>query len=404
MAESNQSTIEDRNKKQLQYILPIFRLGFRPFFLMGALFGFLAIGVWGLSFSAWFEFSPYGGAYFWHSHEMLFGYTVAIIIGFLLTAVQNWTGVQTVKGKALAALVSVWLLGRILFAFPLLPTVYIIIVDVLFLPLAACFFAIPIIKVKLWRNLFFVPILLVMACLNLLMHLSLHGSVQTSFLVFSHVMVMMIALVMCIMGGRVIPMFTANGTQTEKVLPVPLLENLSIALVIASVIVVSDLITLSTLFQAVIFISAGVVNFVRAVRWRIWVTIKTPLVWSLHVSYWMMCLGLVLLALNQLNYLPVGLSAYHAITIGGIGLMTLSMISRVSLGHTGRKIVVGWQMNLAFIFMFIAFVCRVLVPVFWQDYNTILLLASLFWLLAFGIFLVKFFPVLTRARIDGKQG
>lgn len=386
-------------------IWPIFQLAFRPFFWLGALFGTLSIATWGLAFTGHIEFNPLAGIFFWHAHEMLFGFIVAIIAGFLLTAVQTWTGFPSIKGKSLALLVLVWLAARILLAFPFLSSAYLIIaIDLLFLPLAAFFLAIPIIKAKLWRNLIFVPILLLMAALNTCMHLAAQGLISVPFLTISHIMVLMVTLVMCVMGGRVFPMFTANGTQTKQVPAIAWLEQLSILSVIASILVTSDLINFSPMLAASIYLVAGLSNFVRALRWRIWVTTNTPLVWSLHLSYWAISAGLIMLGLAKLDILSNATQAFHSITVGGSGLMILSMISRVSLGHTGRMIQPSKAMTFAFGLLVLTFFSRVLAPLLFSQYSIIILLSAALWVLAYTTFLVIYLPILFKPRVDGAPG
>jgi uncharacterized protein involved in response to NO len=390
---------------QSKSIWPIFRLAFRPLFWLASLFSALSIGVWALTISGNLQFNPYGGSLFWHLHEMLFGFTVAVIAGFLLTAVQTWTRVPSVKGLPLALLVLLWLVARVAIAFPsLAPTSVIVALDVAFLPLAAFFLSRPIIKAKLWRNLFFVPVLLTMALLNGWMHASVLGAVETHFVQLSHVMVLMVTLVMCIMGGRVFPMFTANGTQTERVAPIMWLEKLSIGSVIVCIVISVLPLAMPHWLSGAVFTIAGTANFARALRWRIWVTFKTPLVWSLHLSYWSVCIGLLLLAAAEWGWLTRPSLAYHAITVGGIGLMILSMISRVSLGHTGRPIQVNWVMTTAFLLMVMALVVRVLVPVLVDDYLQCILISAALWCVAFMLFVVKYLPIVFAPRVDGGDG
>lgn len=390
---------------QPKQVLPFFRLAFRPMFWLGALFSVLSIGLWGLTYSGYVQFTPFGGGFFWHAHEMLFGFAVAIISGFLLTAVQTWTGVASVKGVALAVLVGLWLLARIVMAFPTsMPATMVMLIDLSFLPLAAFLLAIPIVKARLWRNLFFVPLLLLMTVLNGCMHLAVQGVISVSFLTISHTMVLLVTLVMCLMAGRVFPMFTASGTKTERVAPIIWLEKLSIASVMASVVVVSELIPLPAAVAAGVFIVAAVANFTRALRWRIWVTLKTPLVWPLHLSYWAICIGLLMLGLEKLGLLASASSAYHAITVGGIGLMILAMTSRVSLGHSGRMLQVGKLMTLAFSLLVFTFIARVIAPLYFTSYIPLILLSSALWVLAYSAFVIVYFPILFKSRIDGKDG
>uniref|UniRef100_UPI003563ABFE NnrS family protein n=1 Tax=Pseudoalteromonas sp. TaxID=53249 RepID=UPI003563ABFE len=336
-------------------------------------------------------------------HEMLFGFTSAIVVGFLLTAVQTWTGKPSIKGYSLMGLFGLWALARVLLIFttPEL-AIFSIGIDLIFLPLAAFFLARPIILVKQWRNIMFVPILLIMTLLNAVMYLSLYGVIAISYTAISHMMVLMVSLVMCIIGGRVFPMFTANGTRTERVPAMPLLETLSIVSIV--LVILSHAFVLSSEVKGVLHVFAATANFIRAVRWRIWVTFSTPLVWPLHLSYWFMCFGLLGIGLVELG-LHISLSlAYHSITVGGIGLMVLAMISRVSLGHTGRMIQVGRVMTLAFMIFVIGVVWRVLFPMFWQHYQTNLIFSAIIWIISYGLFVIKYAKVLFSARIDGRDG
>ncbi|BCE03654.1 NnrS family protein [Marinicellulosiphila megalodicopiae] len=393
-------TTEDDNQP-----IAFLRMAFRPLFWLGALFSVFSILVWGLTLTGYIQFSPMGGAYFWHVHEMLFGFVVAIITGFLLTAVQTWTGVSSVKGKTLFALVMVWLLARVFNAFPVfIPENLIIALDVLYLPLAAYYLANPVIKAKKWRNLFFVPVLCLMGVLNLLMHLAAKGVLDISFISISHIMVLMVTLIMCIMGGRVFPMFTSSGTKTERLPAIGWLEKLSIISVVLSVLVVAQILPLHIYVEAAVLLIAGVINFIRALRWKIWVTLKTPLVWSLHLSYWSICIGLVMLGLAKLGSITGASLGIHAITVGGMGLMILAMISRVSLGHTGRIMQVNYAMSFALMLMVLALIVRVFMPMIIESYQMLILIACVLWALAFGSFVVVYFPVLFSPRVDGDKG
>jgi len=390
---------------QQAFPIPLFRLAFRPLFLLGGLFSIISVVLWSLMFSGKIQLEVYGGGYWWHIHEMLFGFVAAIICGFLLTAVQTWTKVPSIKGLPLIALTLVWLMARLLLLFPaLVPSALIITIDMLFLPLAAAFLAYPILKVKLWRNLMFVPILLMMAVVNGAMHCAA-AIPNTQYLIqASHIMVMLVTLVMCIMGGRVFPMFTANGTSTPKVLPLPWLEKLSIISVLLAIAVNLNLLPLDESIKGAIYLLAAITNGLRAYRWRIWVTFKTPLVWSLHISYWGIVIGFFMLALSELSQFVTKSQAIHAITVGGMGVMILAMISRVSLGHTGRKLVVNGAMVFAFIAISTAFLIRVFAPLFIDNYLNVLFAAAIAWAIAYGLFVIVYIPVLTKPRVDGFDG
>ena len=381
--------------------LPFLEFAFRPFFLLGAIFSIISLLVWNGVLGGNITVNLYGGSLWWHMHEMLFGFVAAIIVGFLLTAVQNWSGVRGLNGGALLALVLVWLAARIAFFFPnQLPQVFIAAIDLAFLPLAAAALAYPIIKVKLWRNLMFIPILLVMAFSNTLAHYSVATNDFTLMNSTSTFMALLVTLVMCLMGGRVFPMFTANGTRTPRVNAIPVLEKLSVISILAAVITGAGFVELPPVLVASIFFFASVVHAVRVFRWKIWVTFKTPLVWSLHISYWCIAIGLLMYGLSEVTTLVSHSQAVHTLTVGGMATMILAMISRVSLGHTGRMIVVGNTMSFAFAAIILSFIIRVFGIYWFDNYTHVLTLAVAFWALGFGCFVALYFPILIKRKAN----
>ena len=381
------------------------RLAFRPFFLLGALFSMLSISLWGAVVTGNLEISLYGGGLWWHVHEMLFGFVCAIAVGFLLTAVQTWTGIAGIKGTPLLLLVGLWLLGRVLMFFSaVLPGWTIALVDVLFLPIAAAVLAAPIVKVRQWRNIVFLPVLLLMTAANCLMHWAVLGADPGLQLLAGNAMVLLVTLLMTIVAGRVVPMFTANGTKTERVPPLPWVENACIPVMALALLAGVIQQNLPTELVAAIFLLAASVHGLRVLRWRLWVTLRTPLVWSLHLSYWSIPLGLLLFGLSQVSAGVSQTQAIHTLTVGGMGMMILAMISRVSLGHTGREIVVGRVMTGAFLAMYTAFLVRVFGVYLLSSYSQLLIIAVCLWLVAYGCFVVLYLPVLGRSRIDGRPG
>lgn len=377
-----------------------FDFAFRPFFLIGALFSVFSLIIWNGALSGDITLNVHGGILWWHMHEMLFGFVAAVIVGFLLTAVQNWTNVRSLNGKGLALFVGIWLVARIAMFLPMqLPSWLIVVLDILFLPLAAIALAYPIIKVKLWRNLMFIPILLIMAVCNGLMHYSIIAQEPLLISKAATAMVLLVTLVMCIMGGRVFPMFTANGTRTPRVNALPWLEKTAVGSVIIAVIVGANIIELPRVLVASIFIISGALHAFRVFRWKFSVTLKTPLVWSLHLSYWALALGLILFGLSHVSSWVSISQAIHALTVGAMGTMILSMISRVSLGHTGRMIVVGKTMTFAFIAIILAFIVRVFGSYILSDYSFVISLSVLLWVIAYGCFIKLYLPILTKPRI-----
>ena len=381
-------------------IAPFFSVAFRPFFLSGSLFSVLAILAWAGVLNAWFSFEPYANSFWWHAHEMLFGFAAAIVTGFLLTAVQNWTGLTSLKGRSLMLLWLLWLAGRLVLAFDFgLASGLIALIDLSFLPVVAFVLGRLIFKVKLWRNLIFVPVIALMTIANILMHWGAISDNPELVNQGNYAMVMLVTLLITVLGGRVFPMFTANGTGTKKVEGIPLLETLTIASTVLIALIYTIGFSLPVVIQAGLLIFSGVCHFVRLVRWRFWVTFKTPLVWSLHLGYLGIPVGFILMGLHYLTGSLQLSTVLHGLTIGAIGSTILAMITRVSLGHTGRKLQAGRLMALAFVLLSFSFIVRVFYQYAGSDYAYSMTMAALLWGLAFGIYSLSFFPKLTTKRL-----
>ena len=381
----------------------LFRLAFRPFFLLGALFSVICVLVWAAMFTGSVAVSPFGGMLWWHAHEMLFGFVAAIVVGFLLTAVQTWTGIAGIRGGYLLGLVLLWLSARIALLYPSnLPAVFITVLDVSFLPLAATVLAIPIVRIRQWRNVVFVPILLAMTFANGLFHVAVYRNDPGLQAMAANFMVMLVVLLMTVVAGRVVPMFTANGTGTERVQPLRWLEQLSPVLMLLAIPAAMGLVPAE--IAAVVLFVAAACQCLRVFRWRSWVTLSTPLVWSLHLSYWFIVIGLVLLGFSKLNTVINHSQALHALTVGAVGMMILAMISRVSLGHTGRQLKVGPAVFSAFVAMALAALLRVGGPLWLSDYSVVITGTAILWAIAYGLFVIRYLPVLVRPRPDGRPG
>lgn len=393
---------------QEQKITPLFRLGFRPFFAFGALFSVLSLLLWGLFLTGKVSINFYGGGIFWHIHEMIFGFVCAIVVGFLLTAVQNWTGQRGLSGTPLLLLFMLWLLGRVVMLFPNIFGDQISrYIDIMFLPVAAVLLAIPIMKVKQSRNMFFVPLLLLFTLANILMHLGVNADDVTKIIPTAYIAVMLVTLLMSIMAGRVTPMFTANGTQTAKVAPLPALEltiNISLLLLVLSYFL-SPIIDINSSIKASLFLVAGFSQMLRWLRWKPWITLGVPLLWSLHGALFFIWFGLIALGIGHFtDTLPLN-HLWHLLTVGGIGGLILAMISRVTLGHTGRALQPPKIMSFAFILILIATISRVFGPWFMPEHYSVLINFSILcWLSSYGIFVIKYGPMLLTPRKDGRPG
>ena len=389
----------------IEETIPALRLGFRIFFPAAASFSIIALITWVGVLSQTWRFEPYGGAYWWHAHEMLFGFVTAAIAGFLLTAVQSWTGLPGLKGSRLLLLLTLWLSARLLFFFNIgSDSWWPSIIDIAFLPTTAVLLALPIIRAGKYRNLLFIPILLLMSLSNLSMHAAIHTHDPAWLPIGSHAMLMLVTMLMCILGGRVFPMFTANGTQTKKVLPLPKLEMLSLSIMAIIVIIFVFAITLPKPVMAGLFLIAALAHFFRWLRWRFWITLKTPLVWSLHIAYLCIPLGLLLFSFYYMGFLPSFSLALHTITVGAMGSMILAMMSRVSLGHTGQMLRSSPLITSAFFLMLLALLFRTLGTIIGGDNMPALIISAVLWCGAYGLFLIRYLPLLTRAREDGRPG
>lgn len=389
-------------------IIPLLRQAFRPLFLFGAIFSVVAMLLWGLTIAGHINIQFVGNQLFWHSHEMIFGFVSAIIIGFLLTAVQSWTGERAPHGKNLFIIVALWLAGRLALLFGAgLPVWLVIVIDLSFLPISAYLLAKPILRVKQTRNLFFIPVLLLLTTCNALMYAGLLLDRPDIQQTGSLSAVLLITLLMTVLGGRVIPMFTANGTQTPKVNVIPWLDKyalLSVWLLFAlHLLTVTRFIPASVL--SVLFGISAVLVFIRACRWKIWITLNVPLLWSLHIGYWFIPLGLLLFSGHHAG-LDISYSiALHALTAGAMGTMILSMMSRVSLGHSGRALKPKRLISLAFILIIAVGLTRTMLIWLLPTQTTFWLWFSvLAWVAAYLLYVIIYFPILTTPRPDGKPG
>ncbi|MGR2738807.1 NnrS family protein [Billgrantia sp. Q4P2] len=388
--------------------LPLARLAFRPFFLLASLFSVLAMVVWFAFWHGDILLRPHGGLMWWHQHEMIFGFGAAVVVGFLLTAVQNWTGRKSVSGAPLLGLVALWLAARVTLAFPMgLPAGLLITLDLAFLPLAALVMARLVLAAKLWRNLMFVPVLLLLAGANLAMHLGVAQGKLALIREGAYLAVLLIAVLMVLLGGRVIPFFTSRKLGRPQPEPIPLLEKLTLGSVLAVVLLQLALllgVAVPAALQASAMLIAAIASLVRLARWEGHLTLREPLLWGLHLSYAFVPLGLTMWALALFGAFRVEL-AVHAMAIGGIGAMMLAMMARVSLGHTGRAIRTLPGIGVGLGLMFAAALLRApILAMFPQITHWTYNLSIIFWCIAYLIFLFHYTLPLLSARVDGQEG
>ena len=394
--------------KKEQAMTPILRQAFRPMFLFGAVFSIIAMALWGLALAGVIRLNPYANIMFWHQHEMLFGFVAAIIVGFLLTAVQNWTGQRATHGKMLLVLSFVWLAGRLLMLFGGgLPAWLVVTVDLLFLPLAALLFARIVVMAGNNRNLFFVPVLVLLTLANVVMHAGVQFG-QFAWVQYGSLSaVLVVTLIMAIVSGRVLPMFTANGTQTPKVPPLLWLDRTALGSLWLLVVLHLFLLTgyLPGWFMAALFGLSAVTTAWRLLRVKFWITWRVPLLWSLHAAVAFIPLGLALFALRHAGFAIGQSAAVHALTAGAMGVMILSMMARVSLGHTGRMLKPKTIMSVAFVLIIGAALIRVLAG--WAIPGATMgwyLYATAGWVIAYSLYVIVYTPILIKPREDGRPG
>jgi uncharacterized protein involved in response to NO len=388
-------------------IPPVLRLAFRPLFLGGTLFSVIAIAWWSYYWLNPFDWQPHGGPIWWHGHEMLFGFGAAIVVGFLLTAVQSWTGVIGLRDKPLAVLALTWLTGRLLLAFGSgLPDWLIALGDIAFLLFATIAMAYPVIKVKQWNNLMFVPMLFTLTLLNAVSHWAVISEQPQLAMQALHGTIMLFTLIISVLGGRVIPAFTANTMESPKAQPIKGLEIVSIGSII--ILIVMGFAGFENIPSPVLLIASSIAAFAngwRFSRWGFQHSASVPLLWSLHLAYAFIPLGFILLALHSIGLMDNTSAALHSFTIGSIGGMILAMISRVTLGHTGRPLAPHFLVTFAYIFIFLSAMIRVAVFAWFPEFAYWSVgVAGGLWVLAFSIYLYFYAPMLVATRADGRPG
>lgn len=375
---------------------PLLAKGFRPFFLLAAAFAAAVVPYWLLAFTGR---APVAGPLLgivWHGHEMVYGFAVAVVAGFLLTAVTNWTQRETATGGLLLGLAALWLAGRV--ALLVVPGWVGSVVDLLFLPALAVVIARPIVAARSRRNYGFPALLLALAGANLAVHLDAHGVLPGTAIPADRVAVSLVVVIVLVVTGRIVPLFTRNTTGRAEIHNLRALDLTAIAaaLVVAALQPFPAAAPVLPAAQGV----AAVAVFGRMVPWGTRYVAREPLLWVLHVGHAFVGVGFALGALGA----PLSV-ALHATTVGGFGVLILGMMARVALGHTGRPLRVAPAVTLAFVALVGAALVRVVGPLLAPALSvTWFWLAAGAWSLGFTIYAVVYLPILTRPRPDGKAG
>ena len=359
---------------------PLLRLGFRPFYLGAATFGALAIPFWLALFLGQVEVDLAVAPLLWHAHEMLFGFAVAVIVGFLLTAGKAWTGQATPRGAFLGALASLWLAARI----------------------AAVTGPYALVRARSHRNLPLAGILLLLSLANLSFHLAVIGAIATPPMHALHAALALIVMIECVITGRVIPAFTNNVTPGLKLAARPALERATLA--VTALALLAWVVAVPAGLTAIFFGLAAAVHLRRQGSWRPWVTRGRPILWILHAAYLWLPVGFALLALAQFGWISAS-AGVHALAVGTTAGLIIGMVTRTARGHTGRPLQAFKAEVLAYLLVLAAAVLRVVLPLLApQWFVQSLVAAALAWSAAFAIYLVIYTPWLVTTRLDGKDG
>lgn len=383
--------------------LPVWSAPFRPFFLCAAMHALLSVVLWALYLNG----SPYSLGFkqlwpsVWHSHEMIFAFGGLCAMGFLLTAVQNWTGLRSAYGASLAGLSLLWLCARLALWFEW-ALAAMLLQGLWWLSCISLFSAL-VIRARSRRNYQFIPILLILSALDittLALGFSGDGSLA---LHLSKTALLLFVVLISIVGGRIIPLFTRNATGSTKINSSPHFDLcvLILSLCCALLFLLSKIIaTESSQFGSILGLLlavTGLAHFIRLSRWDSRSTRNNAMLWSMHLSYLMVALGLINMGLSYFSPTIQLSNAIHLIAIGAMGGMILSVIARVALGHSGRQIKADKALATAFALVALAAIVRSLLPsIGWhlESWN----ISALLWCLAFGIYLLRFTPILTRPR------
>ena len=397
---------ESRSTYTIRSWVP-FAYGFRPFFLLCGWFAVFSMGAWLLIFSKGMSSTAALPLHLLHGHEMLFGLVSAAIAGFLLTAVPSWTGTRGFGGMPLVGLTVLWLLGRVFFLLSAqLPFTLVLVAELAFLPLLAVLIAPPLLRSRN-RN---TPLLGVLAFLwiaDLTFMMAMRGGdpglASTSLLATLNLVLLLITII----GGRIVPSFTGNALRKAGIQAAmrswPWLEATVIILMVLMLLV--DLWGPGVRIAGVVAGLAGLAQLLRLSGWHGWRTGNEPIVWILHAGYAWIPLGLILKACFLLGGFPWAAFWTHALGAGAAATMILAVMSRASLGHSGRPLEVAPIMAWSYGLLILAVLVRVFGASFLPfGYTLTIQLAGALWIIAWLIYAVVYTPVLLLPRVDGKPG
>jgi uncharacterized protein involved in response to NO len=385
--------------------VPLFALGFRPFYLMAAVFAVFAVPIWVASLFGGLRTGGYLPGLAWHNHELIFGFAVAVLAGFLLTAVRNWTGRPTPTGAPLAGLAVLWLVARVLVLTG--PANVAALVDIAFVPALGVAVAVPIVQSANVRNYKILAVLAALTMANACYHLASANLLPVGVSRVALTAALdLFAILIAIIGGRVVPAFIGNAVAGSEPRHVKSVEVVSFgALIVIFVLgATSPWVSVPGNVWFAVFTIAAVGQGIRLSLWQPLRARGNPLLWMLPVAYAWLPITLALRAMSVFGFVPTS-AALHALTVGAIASLMIAMMMRSSLGHTGRPLVAGPAEIGAFVLLQLAAIVRVLASsVASGIYREAMLISAVLWTLVFAVFLYRYAPILMRPRIDDRPG
>ncbi len=384
----------------------ILSAGFRPFFLASSIWAAVGVPLWLGAYAEGLIVPTQLAPAVWHAHEMVFGFAAATITGFLLTAIPNWTGRLPLQGSPLAILLLFWGIGRAaVLISAMIGSPAATVADLAFPATFLAAVAREIIAGKNWRNLPIVGALALLLIGNLLVHLGAAGVADTAEL-GNRLGLVTLLLLISLVGGRIVPSFTRNWlakVRPDVHPPAPEGRLDLVVLVVTALTLLGWAFVPNAVWTARALVFAGACVGVRLFRWRGLRTAREPLLLILHVGYGWLALGMLLLGFNGLFAFLPATAALHALTVGAVGTMTLAVMTRASLGHTGRPLTAGPVTKTIYLLVTIAAILRVVSPLFAGYEVPVLWLAAAAWSGAFGLFGIAYGAVLMRTRVGSES-
>ncbi|MDX2370568.1 MAG: NnrS family protein [Colwellia sp.] len=409
----DQPSSDHQDSNALNYVAqhPVLDLPFRSYFLLAVACSMVALGIWAAYFNGYFTFAENGiSPLAWHIHEMIFGFGATVAVGFILTAAQTWTGEPSIKGLTVLAFVGLWLFVRAALLVNSPSTIIVAIVLQSFWWLGSIIvFTRLVLKGKNRRNYLFIPLLSALMLLNIaLLLLDFNGYHELTRHI-ARTSVLMFCLLMGILGGRVIPFFTVSGAKLSPIkVPNWLTPLLTITSMSGVLVFFSSAFIDLPFSPAGLMIASGLLHLIRQCYWRSFSTRNIALLWSLHCANFALGLGLILLGMSYLPSDIFGIiklsiafgEALHLITIAAMGLMIFAMMSRVSLGHTGRALTPSKLVSWIFFLIIVSALTRAFMPTLISQPLLIWNMSAVAWLIAGALFLKVFLPILTTKKVE----